>query len=877
MFFFLLFAAHFTPLYSIVFTIRKRSLFHIFLFYLFRMLNLLRTTYAYLLQTDIAKVWLSLFITSLVGVYYPYYYKRTLPLWWLFSTSLFALLYSDSWVMCIVYIVVIMKFRDYFNEGMDRLRLPAGCKSIPLVGERLPLIGHGKHFQTDIIRFVKACEAKYGPIFRIQVWNCDMVVCTSAQFVDTFFKQREPTMSLVQVLQRLYFGSAFSDDAGSLPRIIKLVKGSIAVDDDFLPKIMIEAQRLAQRLKRLAIEKRNTPMNLSSEMIRFVACTSARCFMNMTLTEDFYFALTEFTKLLNHIVVLTYFMPRQLLRLIYGRRLANLRNCMTNCMIDEIEAYRRDPMKRDSLVFRKAVDEKLTNQQVGEVIVCLLYVSSENTALGLAATMTDLANSAKLSKVNAGDRVNYWDLVAQESAEFLERQDMNGIFKETSTNSYACIMESARMTSHVFALNRKPMKDECTLGGYYIPPEVDGVGLCEPLLMLCGDAAKVKFSNPGDYNPARYRGEQPDSFQDSSVMTWGAGTHRCPGKNFALYEIRAALAVLTTVFEPFELVEYGRLDYFSPSAFAERKVRVILNPRTIHDEKDVSVASRITSANNTASTNGGTDHYLSGTRMKHKIETVYSSLKGECHSNKEVQRGWILRGYLSSADQEKWYQTLWRLSQGTEEHEILSKPNANEARAYALFSHNMIYLDNTRRSDKSSASSSTKADVDAFLDHAKLVWNELLNHQLDGKKTTVIPESQIPSVIPEFDSMNALLFGENAKMASHKDQYVTWGVSYNLGASVNFQFGETPLNLHSGDILVADFSKVEHAVTAIHAASIPGWWSLLASEENDKTFGKSRCSIQIRNVSNIIEKPSKYVTSQEFDSILSGKGVWIKS
>lgn len=41
-------------------------------------------------------------------------------------------------------------------------------------------------------------------------------------------------------------------------------------------------------------------INLKDEMIRFVACTSARCFINIELDNEFYDNLIKFTNLTNN-------------------------------------------------------------------------------------------------------------------------------------------------------------------------------------------------------------------------------------------------------------------------------------------------------------------------------------------------------------------------------------------------------------------------------------------------------------------------------------------------------------------------------------------------------------------------------------------------
>lgn len=96
-------------------------------------------------------------------------------------------------------------------------------------------------------------------------------------------------------------------------------------------------------------------------------------------------------------------------------------------------------------------------------------------------------------------------------------------------------------------------------------------------------------------------------------------------------------------------------------------------------------------------------------------------------------------------------------------------------------------------------------------------------------------------------------------MNVHKDEYVDWGVSINLGADCDFLFGEQTIRLHSGDVFIADFSKVDHAVLKVYD-NIPDWMNSV------QRFGRVRMSIQIRYIKNKV--PEKFLTMDQFKNLL---------
>jgi hypothetical protein len=96
-------------------------------------------------------------------------------------------------------------------------------KDVPVVEGCFPVVGHGPAFGKDIIKYIQKCQKKYGNIFRLKIFKIDMVIVCDRALVPEFFKATENRMSLYDVLDRLYFSDAFSDNPETLPTIITLV------------------------------------------------------------------------------------------------------------------------------------------------------------------------------------------------------------------------------------------------------------------------------------------------------------------------------------------------------------------------------------------------------------------------------------------------------------------------------------------------------------------------------------------------------------------------------------------------------------------------------------------------------------------------------
>lgn len=654
---------------------------------------------------------------------------------------------------------------------------------IPTVEGSLPFIGHALSFRKDILGFVRNASLKYGKVFKMKIVNKEMVVVCDRTLLKDFFKATEDKMSLYDVLEGLFFDSAFSDDPNSMRTIIGLIKETIALRyEEFAPKIIDQAEKMVKRIK-----NSNTKCDLTSEMIRFVSATSAKCFMGYDINDEFFEALMKFTHLLNKIIVLTYFMPKWMLRIIYGKQLKSYRMIMSNILSPEINKYRHDLAKNESLIFRRAVDfigengNKLNNEEIGGIITCLLYISSENTSLGASASLVDLALNPE-----------WWNKVKEETENLLKNNDINGLFKSELINS--CVIESGRMNVHIFPLNRKPKSTESCIGDYYIG-DAQIVGVCEPMLMTDIYAEDV-FKNPKCYNPGRFMGENPEPKDSAVLLTFGDRVHKCPGRMFAIYEIIAAIAMTVSNFERFDLKreKMPELDYFSPSAFSERHVDVEFKALQNIIKRDMTQNNNV----------------LMPLKPKYTKKNII-----------RYENGWLIKGFLSN--EINMFKYTLEMTKNSKEHmEILNVPKKT---AYPIMFYNLVYT---------GTSNCEKPDL--WLSAAETAWEYLISN------------NEITEEIPEFNSVYAQMFDTDSVMADHYDQGVDWGVSFSLGASCDFRFGEGKIILDSGDAFIADFSKVLHGVPKVHI-NASSW----VYEDND--FNRTRMSIQVRNVKNYKSMP----------------------
>lgn len=420
--------------------------------------------------------------------------------------------------------------------------------NIPMVSGSVPFFGHGIQFAKNEIGFIKKCYAKYGKVFRIRLFSMDTAIICDRELTKEYFRSPETNLSLYDILDRIYFSDAFSsgpDEKGKLIQMVKLVKTSSMLQEGFDIKMKEEAEKMVKEIK----EKKR--YNLKDLMTRFIVSVTAKCMIGIPIEGEMYKTLLRFSQLLNKIIGMSYMLPKCMLGLIFNNKLKNYRKKITKELVDYLDDG------GDSIIIRKAIEMGMSNEQIADVLVCLLYVATENTALAACAMLVDLSNNEK-----------YWEMIRND--EKCGKDGKEGEEKKSNSPPLLnnCILESARMNSHILAINRKPRMK--TLGGYYIG-NVDCVALCESIFMIhdCEDI----YQDALTYKPERFN---DTSLQHTSLlMTWGSGLHLCPGKSFAIKELETVVSTIVKNFKPLSFTKLGKITYFSPAAISEREIECI--------------------------------------------------------------------------------------------------------------------------------------------------------------------------------------------------------------------------------------------------------------------------------------------------------------
>lgn len=219
----------------------------------------------------------------------------------------------------------------------------------------------------------------------------------------------------------------------------------------------------------------------------------------------------------------------------------------------------------------------------------------------------------------------------------------------------------------------------------------------------------------------------------------------------------------------------------------------------------------------------------------------------ESQSDKIIERydceehsGWLVREYLSTKDQIDLYKyTIDNVVDTKEFTEILYAPPTI---GYPIAYNNLVYTGSSNC--------------------GPLVrWHELADDVIKLLKSRTDAKFYGFPDNYAFNSTYMHLFGNESKLAAHRDSYITWGASVSIGATAEFTFGNFTIYINSGDIFVTDFSKVMHSIVKIHN-NAPEWYN----DDNIRTFGRIRAGVQIKSVIPLTE--DKVMSTEDFKQML---------
>lgn len=436
----------------------------------------------------------------------------------------------------------------YYIFG-NRKYAPPGCRIVPEVDASYPLIGHSLSLGSDADNFISKSATKYGKIFKVKVCRKTLVMLGDPDMLEEYFKLKEEDLSLYAFFDALHFSYALCDDPAFFPTIMALIKKTAKSNVKSLNNIIERnSNKLADRIRSMG-----APVDVRQIINHYILSTTMDCFVGLDVPDKFYEEFEDLSHLLNKAIAATYPLNTTMINLAWGKQFKKHRDELKKILIPKIEEFRESGKEEPAFLF-EALDSG--NEKVAEAIITLLFIGSENTTPCMVGALTSLVEHKR------------WYNECREESDFLQSPLVN-----------ACVMESARMNTQIIAGGRVPY-NHSTLGGYYVG-DADAVMLAGTLLMRDSDRFKDESGNPNPevFDPERYLPPRNQPLTPYYILTWGNKSHHCPGRFFALHEIKLGLEKIIKQFDAEIAGTLPPRNYMSTNSFAERdNLKMSFNP-----------------------------------------------------------------------------------------------------------------------------------------------------------------------------------------------------------------------------------------------------------------------------------------------------------
>ncbi|CAB5200668.1 unnamed protein product [Rhizophagus irregularis] len=365
----------------------------------------------------------------------------------------------------------------------------------PLVRYKIPIIGHTYSYMFNSEEFIKQCKKEYGEIFSIYIWGEVRTIVG-----------KEYSQEVLTRDDAFSFGKAFVE--------------TIPLD------LLLKHARM-QKCLHSAIQKYiNTNVNDGPKvfnnmyllMTKIISTPVSNIFIGEEESKHDE-VITTFAGFISDLLTLQKIPP--LLNFYYPGYL--------NRKAKYGDSWKRPDDLLQDIIEQENIDLNNVNySSLADKIFAFLFASIHTTSTGCANALMDLAS-----------RPQYIQELYEEQLEVHKEADENGVLPFEALDNMkkldSFIRETLRLTGHILALDHSVLKDYTFSNGLQLPKNhtvkiyVDDIYQDELL----------QGPNPKSFEPFRHIDKNaPASKISKNFVLFGAGKHACPGRYFAISEIK---------------------------------------------------------------------------------------------------------------------------------------------------------------------------------------------------------------------------------------------------------------------------------------------------------------------------------------------------
>ncbi len=404
----------------------------------------------------------------------------------------------------------------------------------PAVSGALPLVGHALEFRRNSDALDQRGYWEHGDVFAIKLANRSVAVVTGAEYNKLFYQETDRSLNISEVYA--FLKASFGEVLFVAPTeryqnqrpILRAIFGHGQMAR-YVVAMQVEIERWLAALGEMGT------LDISAEMLTLTQQVAGHAFIG----PDFRSELGEaFWQAYEHISTsLDPLLPPHLPLPKFIRR-DRARRTIEAQLSAVLAERRRHPARYDDLLTQLLQESQadgtlLSDEEIIRLFMGLLFAGHETTAGQAAWTVIHLLqHPAYLGRVQA-----------EIEEHVLPGAPLDGGVLRSLKHIYWAIDETSRLTPSA-PMQMRIVEEPIEVGEYQIPS-----GWLLRVNAATSHHQADVFADPHHYDPLRF---SPDRKEGSSwdIISFGGGTHKCTGMNFAKNEMAIIVALL---FQQFDL------------------------------------------------------------------------------------------------------------------------------------------------------------------------------------------------------------------------------------------------------------------------------------------------------------------------------------
>lgn len=455
---------------------------------------------------------------------------------------------SRTLILLLVFYITI-----HFLKKAQRKKL----NEPPLVRYKYPIIGHSWEYSRDVNGFIAKCRAEYGDIFRVYVYGRVMTVVGKEHAHEVFNSNicsfNEGFLEMIPLFEILGLGSKFEAVTADLVR------------KTFLENVDVYSSRfqsvLHENVEEIFGDLKSKQIASPLEFVQgIIAKTMARVLLGEEaekipelINTLFDIAIGETFQIPNTLSYIHPYLHKLfilfLVRLGGNTPKKNIDKLVRiiKPIIDErilkkkkLGSMWKEPIDLlNGLINDKRIDQSNVDYRwIAAHIKLMVFIAVHTTSTIGAKCLIDYAFNSRNPQELHEEQLK----ANPENKKFITNEEANKMEKMDSF-----IKESLRMSDVVAGLHHKITEPVFRFSNGYEVPSDNLIIIDKSSIHL---NPKYTYGNPLEFDGNRYVGkDSPSTKIGRSYIGFGLGRHACPGRFFAVFEIKSLMGYLIRNFE----------------------------------------------------------------------------------------------------------------------------------------------------------------------------------------------------------------------------------------------------------------------------------------------------------------------------------------